>query len=95
MSVIACYRQLRITQPDELDDGQWGVTYVPTVASRTPLWLLSGWGCRGRRPPFQRAKKVSLWQAHAPQQAGVAWIRMKGLEEFFRLYIFHPPDLSE
>jgi hypothetical protein len=21
----------------------------PIAASRTPLWLLSGWGCRGRR----------------------------------------------
>jgi hypothetical protein len=24
VSVIACLQQLRITQPDELDDGQWG-----------------------------------------------------------------------
>jgi hypothetical protein len=43
------YKQLRITQPDALDDGQWGVTHATTAASRTPLWLVSGLGCRGRR----------------------------------------------
>jgi hypothetical protein len=36
VGVIAWLQQLRITQPDELDDGQWGTTYAPTAASRTP-----------------------------------------------------------
>jgi len=34
-------QQLRITQPDELDAGQSGVTYTPTAASCTPPWPLS------------------------------------------------------
>ncbi len=42
VGVIACLQQLRITEPDELNDGQWGTTYAPSAASRTPPWLPSG-----------------------------------------------------
>jgi hypothetical protein len=26
------------------------ISAITTVISRTPPWLVSGWGCRGRRP---------------------------------------------
>jgi hypothetical protein len=78
----AWLQQLRITQPDELDDGQWGVTYAPTVPSRTPPWLPSGSGYRSWGRRLSRGEKYSLRQAHASEHGEVARI---GAERIHRL----------